>query len=1136
MNEKIPVVVTVQMERLAEQLVRGRPLGPWKLEAVGRSDTEVQKKLATRFQKILPRALPTDYFEGALPDVHEHWQTHVQLEPQDHDGRWTEPVDIALDSFRWQLRSGQCVVRIPAINCGLFGNPDELDEAEVARQARIGLLREAENLDLMQIRQKFASRTFTFCSLQIEVPIGGEQEKRAGKRAELKKTATLRATSSDLTIAKLAPVWGLDRAASNLAQHFLGEAPQSVLLVGPAGVGKTALVHRMISLRESLSLGDRKVWSTSGARIVSGMSGLGMWQERCSKLLRQAHATKAILHLGSLFELMEAGKIDGQPGVASMVRNSVSRGQLQAIAECTPEQLAMVERDDPMLLRAFTRIEIKELPGDKIIEILTQASNSIHTDSSFSPQAIEELYRLHTRFATYSALPAAALRLMSTMQDGKPDTRVFEADDVARAFANQTGLPRFLVDDSVKLDLDAIRSSLSKNVIGQAEPVNLMVDLIATLKARLVRPGRPLASLMFIGPTGVGKTEMAKAIARLLYSDSRRMIRIDMSEYSTPWSAAKLIGKPGEGDGTLTSPIREQPFSVVLLDEFEKADSNVFDLLLQLLGEGRLTDAQGRLADFRNAVVIMTSNLGAETFRDSNFGFSDGQAEGWREHFLREVRKFVRPEFLGRIDRIVPFQPLPMDIVRQIALRELALLQGRPGIKYSDASLEFKPAAIDRLCELGYEPKYGARPLRRTIEENVAVPLADALSVLSRDSRWRFHVDVVDDQLAIVPEKISSKTETLKDAEAEWINSWQKLGTMARTARNSMPVRNLDNELERSLRQNEVLRRKLEAAPSPRRAAALKEELLKGEASVETARRIRAQLLNVISDISQAQLQLMLRWYRNESIDWETCRQDGKLLMARLRQSTEDVLQGRIAEGNLITLMVTGNSRPALEALLDAYTRLAESNGWIFDQFLVRAYDPLLDSDSPEFRKRSSERREAKSQDSQPTLRLLSVSENAEGKKEKVCDLFRISDAANFANGLDSSLGFVLQIRGEGVVSWLENEYGTVHFFDSKAAGPKRRVRIRVSVFSGRLLSIELPSNWKEPVSAPDRDPRRVFNLAENAISDNQGRFNSYAQGKQAEALVRQIEQEHEQTLWSAIGYAGIPKDAQLREETDMPF
>ncbi len=216
------------------------------------------------------------------------------------------------------------------------------------------------------------------------------------------------------------------------------------------------------------------------------------------------------------------------------------------------------------------------------------------------------------------------------------------------------------------------------------------------------------------------------------------MVRIDMSEYSTPWSAVRLIGRPDEGDGTLTSPIREQPFSVVLLDEFEKADPTVFDLLLQLLGEGRLTDSLGRLADFRNAVVIMTSNLGVESFRESGFGFNDA-SQDWRSHFEREVQRFVRPELLGRIDRIVPFSPLPRDVVKQIALREINLLKERPGIKYNNLRLDVQSDVVDHLCELGYKPKYGARPLRRAIEQHLSVPLANTMTTLTKDCDW--HLD-----------------------------------------------------------------------------------------------------------------------------------------------------------------------------------------------------------------------------------------------------------------------------------------------------------------------------------------------------------------------------------------------------------
>ncbi|MEO8270752.1 MAG: AAA family ATPase, partial [Aureliella sp.] len=760
MSESIIIHVPVQVEYFSDQFVRGRPLGPWRLQAVGKSLSEVLKQISKLLLKRLPDTLPTDLFAGGLPLAYQNWKCSVELPPPGDDASWEVPLQIELDCFRWLLGNGHCLVRVPAVSCTLFGKPPDLGNDEVAKQARVALLRQAEGKGLLAISQRFTHLSYEMHQVALALPLGGEPEQEDRKREERKKTSALRAAASDLSKAKLAEIHGLDEKVAELADHFIGDAPQSVLLVGPAGVGKTSLLYRLVQMSKSLGLAERRFWSTSGARIVSGMSGMGMWQQRCSKLIRQAHATKAILHLGSLFELLEAGKIDGQPGVASMVRQSIARGKLLAIAECTPEQLSIIEREDPMLLRAFTRMEFNELGENKIRAILRLAAQHGQAvqQVDYSDQAIEELVRLHTRFATYSALPATALQMMRTISDHAPTGTMVKADQVARTFAQQTGLPRFLIDDSIPLDLTAISEQLSTQVVGQPEPVELIVNLIATLKARLVRPGRPLASLMFIGPTGVGKTEMAKAIARLLYSDTSRMIRIDMSEYASPWSTVKLIGKLGEGDGTLTSPIREQPFSVVLLDEFEKADPAVFDLLLQLFGEGRLTDSQGRLADFRNAVVIMTSNLGAETFRGGGVGFGDGEQANWREHFEREVRRFVRPEFLGRLDRIVPFRPLSKEVVKQIAYRELEKLRQRPGLKYSDCELTFDESAIDRLCDLGYQPKYGARPLRRAIEHNVTVPLADALSSINDDDTWSFAVAEQEGQIVVRAKKLATKT------------------------------------------------------------------------------------------------------------------------------------------------------------------------------------------------------------------------------------------------------------------------------------------------------------------------------------------------------------------------------------------
>ncbi len=1134
MSDSITLHIPVQVEYLSEQLVRARPLGPWKIQVVGESWEAIHKQLTRRLMKALPTTLPSDLFAGGLPAESRHWRCSVELPPQERDARWTVPLQIELDCFHWTLDNGQCVVRVPAVNCMLFGRPNDVDDEAVTRQAQTALLRVAENLDLLSLSGKFVRRAFEFRNLSIDLPMGGLPERDDKERKERRKTATLREVASDLMRAKSAAIHGLDEKTRALADHFLGEAPQSVLLVGPAGVGKTALVISLAKQSKPFGLGQRRIWSTSGSRIVSGMSGLGMWQQRCTKLIRQAHASGAIVHFGSLFELMEAGKIDGQPGVASMVRQAIARGKLLAIAECTPEQLGFIERHDPMLLRAFTLMDFKEQHETKIREILSAAAAHEQSSSGsiFAEQAIEELYRLHARFATYSALPAVALQLMRSIADSLPAASSIGPSEVARAFAKQTGLPQFLVDDAIPLDLSAIKTQLSQQVIGQSEPVELIVNLIATLKARLVRPGRPLASLMFIGPTGVGKTEMAKAIARLLYSDTSRMIRIDMSEYSSPWSAVKLIGKPGEGDGALTSPIREQPFSVVLLDEFEKADANVFDILLQMLGEGRLTDSQGRLADFRNAVVIMTSNLGAETFRDGGVGFGESDAGGWREHFEREVRRFVRPEFLGRLDRIVPFRPLPREIVKQIAHRELEKLRQRPGLKYSDTSLHFDDSAVELLCDLGFQPKYGARPLRRAIELHVAVPVANALSNMNQDHTWTFEVSAEAGEFSVQPRKKTTKSKTDKEFEFEIINAWQQLGRMARTTHASGPVRDLDNELERTQRHIDALERKLRTAQGPNRLAILRAQIQQDQIVIEISRKIRRQLFEVIQRITSSHLELMTQWHRAGEIDWLLWRTKYSTELTQLRQTVEDVVRRRLSAADAITLVITGRNVQYLQSMWRTYHQLARENNWLLDSYLLQEHDPARHSWQPNNDDESNSIR-------QPPLHLFAVAGSALATTDAVAEGYRLPNEFRVPPQITLPCGLALHFKGSGLESWLEDEEGTVHFYDSAASGAKRRQRFRVLYFPTGLLKTLLPVDWLEPTAANIRDPRRIVDVASQYITDNQSVDTSYSQGKLHEGLVEQIRKEHEHALWLGIGFTGIPREAQLSNndlEMEIPF
>ena len=347
-------------------------------------------------------------------------------------------------------------------------------------------------------------------------------------------------------------------------------------------------------------------------------------------------------------------------------------------------------------------------------------------------RALATLDRLHRRYATYSVYPGRPLRFLTNLIHDHPAGD--EAPTAPRRSpgpSRETGLPRVLLDDATPLDLDAARRWFAARVIGQDEAVDLVVDLLATVKAGLARPGKPIASLMFIGPTGVGKTEFAKALAAFLFGDGRRLARFDMSEYADPISVLRLIGgATGRGEGLLTARVREQPFSVLLLDEFEKADPSFFDLLLQVLGEGRLTDVAGRLADFRNAVVIMTSNLGAKGYRRGRSGFARGtrDRDQARAHFIREVQAMVRPELFNRIDRIVPFASLDEATARGIVDRQIGLIARRDGFRSGLVRMSIAPEVPAALARRGHDPTYGARPLKRAIERELLAPLAERIN------------------------------------------------------------------------------------------------------------------------------------------------------------------------------------------------------------------------------------------------------------------------------------------------------------------------------------------------------------------------------------------------------------------------
>ena len=687
----------------------------------------------------------------------ESFEINLVLDPPERR-TWREPIDLRLDVLRWNQGDGAHSALIPALGIEVLSTkltdlqPNEDQTSMLQRHVRAELQRRGAlaNLFSLILLNRTRGLTVSPAFFQAEVRSPKQVMASAGKKEE--KKSTLEQTAVDLTTQQLSPAYEVDHVVGNLAEALIGQSASSVLLVGKAGVGKTAVVHELVRRRASFGLGTTPFWSTSGARLVAGMTGYGMWQERCDSLWQEAEKTNAVVHFGNLVELVDTGKSEhNTQGLASFFRQRFARRQALAILECTPEQLSVVEREDPGTLKVFRQLTVEEPSPEAGRKILKRFANEFPRDGAASKSknkfrpalqtrrpitdpALELLDQLHRRFAGYSAYPSRPLRFLRGLLQSHATDEVGDSE-VITAFAAETGLPLFLLDDHVIFDTDNTATWFEERVIGQSAAVRLIVDLLATVKAGLTRPRRPIASLLFAGPTGVGKTEMAKSLARFFFGDERRMARFDMSEYADAFAVTHLVSGATGNEGTLTARIREQPFSVVLFDEFEKAHHSFFDLLLQMLGDGRMTDGRGRVADFTNSIVVMTSNLGAAKFRrpragfdvDGNQALSDSDLAA-QKHFSRAVQDFLRPEIFNRIDHIVPFTPLDRKSVEQIAERELNLVAQRDGLFRRGVTLRTAPQALELLARRGYDAHYGARPLKRLIERELLLPLAVELN------------------------------------------------------------------------------------------------------------------------------------------------------------------------------------------------------------------------------------------------------------------------------------------------------------------------------------------------------------------------------------------------------------------------
>ena len=604
----------------------------------------------------------------------------------------------------------------------------------------------------------------------------------AEEKAEEPSVSPLEEFGYDITQAardgKLDPLVGREDEIQRVIQILGRRRKNNPMLVGDPGVGKSAIVEgiaiKIVTGDIPPVLSDKKLISLDLGSIVAGTKYRGDFEKRLKSIINEvAGRPDVILFIDEFHTIVGAGGASGSLDAANMLKPALARGDIQCIGATTMDEFRRIVEKDGALDRRFQKIVVEHTDIRHTVSILDRLKTNYekHHNVIYTEEAIEACVRMSDRYITDRCLPDKAIDAMDEagsmvrLKNPKKTGHV-NAEDVAAVISKMTGIPSGRIAEGEGSKLMKMKSKLQKRIIGQDEAIDRTVRAIQRNRAGIKDPGKPIGTFIFFGPTGVGKTQLAKSIAEYLFDSEDNMVRLDMSEYMEKFNVSRLIGAPPgyvgfEEGGQLSERVRRKPYCVVLLDEIEKAHPDVFNILLQVMDEGRLTDSNGRTVSFRNTIVIMTSNVGSRELEEygSGVGFSTAgrNVQGNRKAILEKaVRKAFPPEFINRVDEQVFFNPLTKEDIEKIIDIELKDLKSR--VKEAGFEISVTPAAKRFVAEAGYDPSYGARPLKRAIQKYIEDPvsehiIADRMLSGKKDSgHSRIRVSLSEDKESIAAE------------------------------------------------------------------------------------------------------------------------------------------------------------------------------------------------------------------------------------------------------------------------------------------------------------------------------------------------------------------------------------------------